>query len=83
MLTQNIYDIYTFCFVFCSLLISLEARIAVSIAMDYGLDGQGSIPSWARDFCLFHRIQACSVAHPASYPMGTEVSFPGGKVARL
>jgi hypothetical protein len=31
-------------------------------------------------FCLNHRIQNGSGAHPA-YPMGTGGSFPGGKVA--
>jgi len=28
-----------------------------------------------------HCVQTGSVAHPASYPMGTRVSFPGGKAA--
>jgi hypothetical protein len=27
-------------------------------------------------------VQTGSVAHPASYPMGTRGSFPGGKAAR-
>jgi hypothetical protein len=29
-----------------------------------------------------HRVQTGSGAHPASYPMGTRGSFPGGKAAR-
>jgi len=29
----------------------------------------------------FNRVQNGSGAHPASYPKGTEGSFPGGKVA--
>jgi hypothetical protein len=33
------------------------------------------------DFSFLHRIQARSPAHPASYPMGTGCTFPGGKVA--
>jgi hypothetical protein len=34
------------------------------------------------DFFFFHRrIQNGSGAHPASYPMGTRGSFPGGKAA--
>jgi hypothetical protein len=31
---------------------------------------------------LHHRVQNGSGAHPASYPMDTRVSFPGGKAAR-
>jgi hypothetical protein len=30
---------------------------------------------------LFHRVQNSSEAHPASYPMDTRGSFPGGKAA--
>jgi hypothetical protein len=30
---------------------------------------------------LHHRVQTCSGAHPASYPMGTRCSFPGSKAA--
>jgi hypothetical protein len=52
MLTQNIYEISTFCFIYCSLLSPLEARIAVSIATDYGVDGQDSDPSWTTDFAF-------------------------------
>jgi hypothetical protein len=32
-------------------------------------------------FSLHHRVQNGSGAHPASYPMGTRGSFPGGKAA--
>jgi hypothetical protein len=32
-------------------------------------------------FCLHHGVQNGSVPHPASYPMGTRCSFPGGKAA--
>jgi hypothetical protein len=35
----------------------------------------------AENFSLHHCIQNGSVAHPASYPVGTRGSFPGGKVA--
>jgi hypothetical protein len=28
-----------------------------------------------------YRVQIGSVVHPASYPMGAGVSFPGGKAA--
>jgi hypothetical protein len=33
------------------------------------------------NFSLHHRVQNGSEAHPASYPMGTRVSFPGDKAA--
>jgi hypothetical protein len=32
------------------------------------------------NFSLHHCVQNGSGAHPASYPMGTRSSFPGGKV---
>jgi hypothetical protein len=38
-------------------------------------------PAGAANFSLHHRIQNGSGAHPASYPMGTRGSFPGGKAA--
>jgi hypothetical protein len=33
------------------------------------------------DFLFHHRVQNGCGAHPASYPMGTRGSFPGGKAA--
>jgi hypothetical protein len=36
-------------------------------------------PAGAENFSLHHRVQNVSEAHPASYPMGTMGSFPGGK----
>jgi hypothetical protein len=53
--------------------------------LDYGHDGPGRevrFPEEARDFSLLHTDQMVSVAHPASYPVGTEGCFPGGKAAR-
>jgi hypothetical protein len=35
-------------------------------------------PAGAGNFSLHHRIQNDSRAHPASYPVGTRGSFPGG-----
>jgi len=35
----------------------------------------------AGKFFLHHRVQTGSEAHPASYPMGTRVFFPGSKAA--
>jgi hypothetical protein len=39
------------------------------------------VPAAAGNFPLHHRVQTGSVAHPASYPMRTRGSFPGGTVA--
>jgi hypothetical protein len=55
---------------------------SVSIGLGYGLDDRGSrvrLPTEAGNFSLHHRVQNGSGAHPASYPMGTRGSFPGGK----
>jgi hypothetical protein len=57
---------------------------SVGIALGYGLDDRGSrvrFPAGDGDFSLHDRVQNGSAAHPASYPMGTRVSFPGGKAA--
>jgi hypothetical protein len=35
----------------------------------------------ARGFSLRHKLQTGSEAYPASYPVGTGGSFPGGKAA--
>jgi hypothetical protein len=54
------------------------------IALGYGLDDRGSrvrFQAGVGNFSLHHRLQNGSGAHPASYPMGTRGSFPGGKVA--
>jgi hypothetical protein len=58
---------------------------SVGIALGYRLDDKCSrviFPTGAGNFSLHHRcVQNGSGAHPASYPMGTRGSFPGGKVA--
>jgi hypothetical protein len=56
----------------------------VGTALGYGQDDGGSrvrFPVGAGNFSLHHRVQNGSGAHPASYPMGTRGSFPGGKAA--
>jgi hypothetical protein len=57
---------------------SNEVVTGAGIATGYGLDGPGSI-SAVQDFPLLHSVQTDSGTHPASYPMGTGGSFPGGK----
>jgi hypothetical protein len=62
----------------------LSRDSSVGIALGYGLDDRGSrvrFPAGAANFSLHHRVQNGSGAHPASYPMGTRVSFSGGKAA--
>jgi hypothetical protein len=57
---------------------------SVGIALGYGLDDRCPrvrFPEGAGNFSLNHRVQNGSGAHPASYPMGTRGSFPGGKAA--
>jgi hypothetical protein len=57
---------------------------SVGIALGYGLDERDSrvrFPAGTENFPLHHRVQNCSGAHPASYPMGTRGSFLGGKAA--
>jgi hypothetical protein len=55
---------------------------SVGIALGYGPDDRSArvrFPAEAGNFSLHHRVQNVSGAHQASYPMGTEGSFPGGK----
>jgi hypothetical protein len=55
---------------------------SIGIALGYGADDRGSgvrFPAGAGTFSLHHRVQNCSGAHPASYPMGTRVFFLGIK----
>jgi hypothetical protein len=62
----------------------LSTAEVTSAEYGYGLDDQGStvrFPAGAGNFSLHHRVQNNSGAHPASYPMGTRDSFPGGKAA--
>jgi hypothetical protein len=57
---------------------------SVGIMLGYGLDDRGSrvtFPAGAMNFSLHHRVLNGSGAHPASYPIGSRVSFPGGKAA--
>jgi hypothetical protein len=57
---------------------------SVVVALGYGLDDRGSrvrFPAGAGNFSPHHRVQNSSGAYPASYLMGTRVSFPGGKAA--
>jgi hypothetical protein len=43
---------------------------------DYRLDDRGSISSRGKSVSCRLCVQTTSDAHPASYPMGTEGSFP-------
>jgi hypothetical protein len=57
-------------------------RSSGSIVSDYGLDDRAievRSPTGAEDSSSSPCVQNGSGAHPASYPMGTGGSFPGGK----
>jgi hypothetical protein len=57
---------------------------SVGMATGYGLDDrmiEVLFPVAGGNFSLRHHVQTGSGAHPASYPMGTGSSFPGGKAA--
>jgi hypothetical protein len=50
----------------------------------YGLDDRGNVvrfPAKVRDFSPLRSLRTGPGAHPASYSMGTGVSFPGGNAA--
>jgi hypothetical protein len=53
---------------------------SVGTAMDYGLEGCGSILSRGNTFFSSTMSRPDLGAHPAFYPMGMKGSFPGGKV---
>jgi hypothetical protein len=72
-----------------SLLIKLVLKVnksrdsSVGIAIGYAMNDRGSrvrFPAEAGNFS-HHRVQNGSGIHPASYPIGTRYSFPGGKAA--
>jgi hypothetical protein len=57
---------------------------SVNIVTGYRLDVRGvavRVPVGSRMFSSIHIVQTGSGAHPASYPMVTGGSFPGGKAA--
>jgi hypothetical protein len=57
---------------------------SVGIATGYGLDDRMitvRFPAGFGNFSLRHSVHTVSGANPASYPMGTGGSFPGGKAA--
>jgi hypothetical protein len=67
-----------------SLYIEWSRDSSVGITLGYRLDDRGPrvrFPAEAGNFSLHHRVQNGSGAHPASYPIGTRGSFPGGKAA--
>jgi len=49
--------------------------------LGYGLEELGLISGGGREFFSSHRVQTGCGSHPASYPLGTDHSFPGGKAA--
>jgi hypothetical protein len=79
-----LYNIY-FVYIYISIIYK-GSDSSVGIALGYGLDDRGSrvrFPAEAGNSSLHHRVQDGPGAHPASYPMGTRGSFPGGKAANV
>jgi hypothetical protein len=57
---------------------------SVGIALGYRLDDRGCrvrFPAEAGNFSPHHRLHNGCGANPASYPMGTRGSVPGGEAA--
>jgi hypothetical protein len=52
---------------------------SVGIGTGYELDGRGLIPG--KGMIFLHNVHTGAAIHPAPYPMGTGVSFFGGKGA--
>jgi hypothetical protein len=65
------------------ILVSVSWDSVVGIATASGLKTEGSEfeSRWGQEFSVLHIVQIGSGVHPASYPMGTGGSFPGGKAA--
>jgi hypothetical protein len=65
--------------------VSYESDRSVGVATGYGLDDRMigvRVPAGAWNSSLRYHVQTGSGAHPASYPIGSGASFPGGKVGR-
>jgi hypothetical protein len=62
---------------------SRDSSVSITTRLRDGQSGGSRFrfTAGAGNFSLRHRVQNDSGAHPASYPMGTTVSFPGGKAA--
>jgi hypothetical protein len=64
--------------------LSVKFDSTAGIATGYGLEDliiRFRFPVEAGNISLRHHVHTGSGTHPASYPMGTGVSFPGGKAA--
>jgi hypothetical protein len=64
--------------------VALNRDSSVGIMTRLRLDNRGStvrFPAGVGNFSFHHHVQNGSGAHPASYPMGTRGSSPGGKEA--
>jgi hypothetical protein len=59
----------------------VKLTVVQLVKIFYASGSRVRFPTGAGNFSLHHRVQNGSGAHPASYPMGAGVSFPGGKAA--
>jgi hypothetical protein len=60
---------------------AMKQQNTVRNVPDYRVDDWGSIPGRGKGFSSGPYVQTSSEAHPASYPMGTGVPFPGANAA--
>jgi hypothetical protein len=51
---------------------------ALDKATDWTTEGSEFEPRWGQEFSLLHVVETGTGVHPASYPVGTGNSFPGG-----
>jgi hypothetical protein len=61
--------------------LSFKALLLYSRERGWTTEGSEFESRQGQDFYLLNVVQTGSGAHPASYPMGTGSSFPGGKAA--
>jgi hypothetical protein len=77
------FNLFNYTLFFIQLWVKIRRRISsVSIVSDYGLDDRVigvRSPAETKDFSSILCVQTGSGAHPASYPIGTEGPFHGGK----
>jgi hypothetical protein len=58
-----------------------ETGTVCQLFIDFRKAGSVQFPAGIGNFPLHHHVQNSSGAHPASYPIGTSYSLPGGKAA--
>jgi hypothetical protein len=60
---------------------SRDSIVGMATGMGWMREGSEFESHYSQEFSFLHVVQTGSGAHPASYPMGTGGSFPGGEAA--